>query len=342
MKPEFSSSEIENVDPGGVLSVYRSWPDLADLGASVEIEVPRGRFERVLFLGVGGSASAGDITSGWLSIRHRIPFFVHKGYVPERDLRDSLAIACSASGETKETLDMAEWALQKGAHLISISSGGSLARLSKRRGTSHVDVPKLAAPRYVLPFLLFSTISILRDKFKLGGAGEEVNDAIKEMRQLVKKVDVVSPLARNESKQLAVALLKLTPKIYGSTVTRGAALRFKNALNENAKKHAFVDFAPELFHNEIEAWEGSGENFLPVFLRHPREPGSERARFEAMIREIDSAGVKPIEVRGSGRTDLAQLVSMVYKLEFASYYLAIRRGIDPLPTRLLDKVKRST
>jgi glucose/mannose-6-phosphate isomerase len=247
---------------------------LAEKGAEVAIRLRQGRFRRALFLGVGGSASAGDIISGWMSIRHRLPFSVYKGYVPERDLRGTLAIACSASGETKETLRMTEWAIRRGAYVVSLSSGGRLAALSKKKRIPHVELPEIVAPRYVLPFLLFATISILREKFELVGVEEEVRDAIREMRELVRRVEVTVPVSRNESKQLARALLKPTPKIYGSTVTRGAARRFKNALNENAKKHASVDFAPELFHNEIEAWEGGGDNFLPIFLRHPKEPAS--------------------------------------------------------------------
>ena len=339
---DISSSEIKNIDPAGIHDVYRSWPRLAESGAEIVIRVPPGNFRRVLFLGVGGSASAGDIISGWLSIRHRVPFFVHKGYVPDTDLRSSLAIACSASGETKETIQMAEHAIRRGARVITISAGGKLAILSRKKGIPHVDVPKVAAPRYVLPFLLFSTISILCNALGLAGAGEEIKDAVREMRACVKQVDIGVPVARNESKRLALALLKATPKIYGSTVTRGAALRFKNVLNENAKKHAFVDFAPELFHNEIEAWEEGGENFLPIFLRHAREPVSERRRFDAMVTEITESGVKPLQMSGAGRTDLARLVSLVYRLDFASYYTAVWRGIDPLPTKLLDKVKRET
>jgi glucose/mannose-6-phosphate isomerase len=217
-----------------------------------------------------------------------------------------------------------------------------LAALSRRSGNPHVDLPEIVAPRYVLPFLLFATISILRKKFELTGVEEEVRDAIREMWGLERRVDLTVPLARNESKQIALKILAPTPKIYGSTVTRGAAIRFKNVLNENAKKHASVDFAPELFHNEIEAWEGGAENFLPIFLRHPKEPPSERRRLEAMSRVITETGVRPVQVNGTGRTDLAQLLTLVYKLDFASYYAAIGRNTDPLPTRLLDSVKRKT
>ncbi len=342
MEPDFSRSAIGRIDSGSIRDAYRSWPSLAEQGAKVAVRLRQGAFRRVLFLGVGGSASAGDIISGWMSIRHRLPFSVHKGYIPERDLRNSLAIACSASGETKETLQMTEWALRCGAYVVTLSSGGKLARLSKKKGIPHVNLPEIVAPRYILPFLLFATISILRRKFELAGVDEEVEDAIREMRELAGRVDVTVPMARNESKQLGLALVKPIPKIYGSTVTRGAALRFKNVLNENAKKHASVDFAPELFHNEIEAWEGGGENFLPVFLRHPKEPISESRRLEAMIGVIAETGVRPLVVSGRGRTDLAQLLTLVYKLDFASYYTAIGRRVDPLPTRLLDRVKRKS
>jgi len=151
---------------------------------------------------------------------------------------------------------------------------------------------------------------------------------------------VSASIGRNPSKRLAASVWNSTPKIYGSTVTRGVAYRFKNALNENAKKHALADSTPELFHNEIEAWDGDVKGFTPVFLRHSREPRGEGTRIDSMIKILRRSRVKTVEERGSGRTPLGELSTLTYLLDFASYYVAIANGRDPYPTPLLDALKR--
>src|SRR5207245_3746468 len=151
-----------------------------------------------------------------------------------------------------------------------------------------------------------------------------------------------TPIGRNPSKRLAACRLNSVPKIYGSTVSRGVAFRFKNALNENAKKHAFADSTPEILHNEIEAWDGDSKGFTPVFLRHSREPHSEGRRIDSMIRMLRASRVKTVEERGSGETPLGELSTLTYVLDFASYYVAIESGRDRYSTPLLDGVERGS
>jgi glucose/mannose-6-phosphate isomerase len=208
-----------------------------------------------------------------------------------------------------------------------------------------VQGPAVLAPRYVLPFLVFAVVSCLREAFPGLRADKEVASAVRGMRELSRTIGVGVPVQQNESKKVALAILKATPKVYGSTITKGAAFRFKNALNENAKKHSMADYAPELFHNEVEAWDGGmggGERFLPVFLRHTKDPESERRRFDLVEKMLARAGTKSLQLQGEGSTDLAELMTLVYKLDFASYYTAIARGFDPLPTNLLSAVKKLT
>jgi hypothetical protein len=60
-----------------------------------------------------------------------------------------------------------------------------------------------------------------------------------------------------------------------------------------------------------------------------------------MIKMLATAGKEPIEVRGRGKSNLAQLVSMVYRLDMVSYYIALGLGRDPFPTRLIDAIKET-
>jgi hypothetical protein len=46
-----------------------------------------------------------------------------------------------------------------------------------------------------------------------------------------------------------------------------------------------------------------------------------------------------LEIWGKGKGNLAQLVTLDYQVDFATYYAAILRGVDPLSIKLIDRLK---
>ena len=341
MADPFSTARVNRIDSRGVHSTYDSWPDLAREGFGVNVEYSRRPVKKIYVLGMGGSASGGDIIAGWVADREGVEMAVFKGQLPIGDMSDSIAVACSASGQTAETIHMMETAVQRHATVMSISGGGKLKETSARLGVPHIDMPKVVAPRYMLPFIVFSTLAVVNKGLGLG-CEEEAEAAISAMESEGREVRLSSPLPKNSAKALALTLLHKTPTIYGARVTRGVGIRFKNVLNENSKKHALFDGIPDAFHNEIEAWEDPSTDFLPVFLRHSSETERDRVREDQMVVILSKSGKSPIQVRGRGRSSLAQLLTMVYRLDLASYYVAIALGRDPFPTRLIDTLKKNT
>lgn len=335
----FSPSRISKYDPHEVYRTYERWPSLAREGFRAKADLGRGGFKKAYVLAMGGSAAGGDIIASWLTRRPGIEMAVFKGQLPIGDLRGSVAIACSASGETEETIEMMETAVQRRATVVSISAGGSLMEISKNLGVPHIMMPKVVAPRYMLPFIVFSCLSVLKD-----AAGLELEDEARETFALMEaewtNIGPRSSLPANAAKALALKLLDKTPAVYGARVTRGVGIRFKNVLNENSKRHALFDGVPDAFHNDIESWEDKGGDFVPVFLRHSKEGDRDRAREDYMIEILSTAGMKPIQVRGRGRPSLAQLMTMAYRLDMVSYYIAMGLGRDPFPTKLIDRLKR--
>ncbi len=322
-----------------VHATYADWPSLARRGFGTSLKLPRKSFDRAYLLGMGGSASGGDIIASWLTGRKGVEIAVFKGQTPIRDMRGALAIACSASGDTLETIQMMKTAVARGATVVSISAGGKLKEESAKAGVPHLAMPKLVAPRYTLPFIIFSSLAILNQGLSLR-CESQANETFREMDITAAAVGVNSPTDRNPAKKLAVSLMGHTPVIYGTRVTRGVGVRFKNVLNENAKKHALFEGLPDAFHNDIESWEDPNTDFRPVFLRHSDEEERDRRRTSAMVRMLLRLGRNPIEVRGTGRSSLSQLVNMVFELDMASYYTAIGLGRDPFPVPLIDSLKR--
>ncbi|MBI3858788.1 MAG: hypothetical protein HY296_00895 [Thaumarchaeota archaeon] len=326
-------------DRRGVYSAYAEWPKMARMGFGSKADLRRLEFRRAFVMGMGGSAAGGDILASWLAGRGRAQLSVFKGQLPPGDLGDALAIACSVSGQTEETIRMMKEAVARGATVVSMSSGGTLQAEAKKRKVPHVAMPRVLAPRYNLPFMVFACLSLLNDGMGLRCA-EDARESFSEMNSTWKDIGVDSPASTNPSKALALRLMNGTPVIYGSRVTRGVGIRFKNVLNENAKKHAHFDIIPDAFHNDVESWEDPSVDFRPVFLRHSEEDKRDAARTDAMSRLLAKAGKSPAEVRGRGKSSLSEIVTMVYILDMVSYYVAIGLGRDPFPVRLIERLKK--
>jgi glucose/mannose-6-phosphate isomerase len=340
MKDPFSLDRIARVDTKDVRSTYERWPSLARDGFRVEVELPRRSANRAYVLGMGGSASGGDILAGWMFAKGGAQLEVFKGHILAGDMTGSLAVACSASGYTEETIDMMQEATKRHATIVAISAGGELKELAERLGVPHIQMPKVVAPRYMLPFIVFSTLAVLNVGLDLK-CESEAEDSFIDMEAERSEVRASSPLETNGAKALAVHVLEKTPSIYGARVVRGAGVRFENVLNENAKIHAHFDEIPDAFHNEIEAWEDPRGDFLPVFLRHSAEDSRDREKTDTMVRILDKGSKNPIQLRGRGKSSLSELITLVYKLDMAAYYAAVGLGRDPFPTKLIDELKSS-
>lgn len=339
MKDPFSLKRIEAIDRKHVHGVYSRWPELARSGLGVDVSIPRRDYRKVYVLGMGGSAACGDLLAGWLWNSHGVEAQVCKGTIQASDLTGSLAIACSASGETNETIVMMKTALERNATVVSTSHGGALASESRKLRIPHIEMPEVVAPRYMLPFMVFSCLTVLDEALGLGSA-KEAKRAADEMEKVGGNLDIGISADGNSAKRLALHLLDKSPSIYGGRTTRGAGIRFKNSLNENAKKHASYDEMPELFHNEIQAWEDGARGYVPIVLRDTSEDERERRLADAFVRLLTASGKGPIEVAGRGRSGLSRLMTLVYELEFATYYVAIGLGRDPFPTALISRIKR--
>jgi len=337
-----SPQAIARADPKNIYRVYEAWPRFAEQESSLNVEVPSRHFDRVVYVANGGSASAGDIIADWFLASGGVEVSVFKGYLPKINLSRTFVLVCSTSGSTEETIILMRRLAAKKATMVAISSGGKLQQLAMELKVPHITIPIEMAPRYSLPHVLFAAIAALKSAGLVGEKKwREVKEAIDCMRKISPSLASNSSSSQNPSKQIAqlFAASGTMPKIYGSSVTKAVAERFKTCLNENAKINAAWDSGPELFHNEVESWETPERKMVPIFLRHTAEPKYERIRMDAFVDILGMKGIRCVEVKGKGKGNLAQLVTLDYIVDFSTYYAAIIRGVDPSSIKLIDRLK---
>ncbi len=337
-----SPQAIARADPKNIYRVYEAWPRFAEQESSLSLEAGSRHFDRVIYVANGGSASAGDIIADWFLASGGVEVSVFKGFLPKVNLARAFVLVCSTSGSTEETILLMRKLAAKKAAMVAISSGGRLQHLAMELRVPHVTIPIEMAPRYSLPHVLFAAIAALKSASLVGEKKwREVKEAVDCMKKVSVSLSSSSPSSQNPAKQLAQLLAPsgTFPKIYGSSVTKAVAERFKGCLNENAKMNAAWASAPELFHNEVESWEIPERKMVPIFLRHTAEPKYEKMRLDSFIDILGMKGIRSLEIWGKGKGNLAQLVTLDYQVDFATYYAAIIRGVDPVGIKLIDRLK---
>jgi glucose/mannose-6-phosphate isomerase len=145
----------------------------------------------------------------------------------------------------------------------------------------------------------------------------------------------------NIAKEVALALNGSVPIITGAGLTAPVAYRWKTQINENAKVPAFAGELPEVDHNEIVGWQGTAGlgSFAAVFLedadQHPRI--GDRIELTSELIAEHATSVIRAQTRGQGAVE--RVMSLVLLGDLVSFYLAVLRGVDPTPVRVIDQLK---
>jgi glucose/mannose-6-phosphate isomerase len=338
---------IERLDGRGLLGLIEALPEQCAEAweAAGPFELPEAHCgaRELVVLGMGGSAIAGDVVRSLAAVAGRKPVTVVRGYdLPPFVGEETLVVACSHSGNTEETLSAFEAALDAGAKVAVVTTGGRLAAQARERGLPSLQYAFDGGPRSALGHQLMRLLAVAERAGALNGHDAAVTEALALMREQRALLGFASPAERNPAKQLAARLYKRLPAIIGAGPLTDAAHRWKTQLNENSKCWALYDELPELGHNAIV---GFGlprevvELLHVVFLWHPSLHPRVLVEYEVAADELFREGVSHERVEAKGSTPLAQALTAIYFGDLVSYYLAMLNGVDPSPVAPIDRLK---
>lgn len=329
---------ISRFDSEGMLDAVGQFPDyMSDQLSAVLTTVKRtsrSKFRNMIFIGMGGSASAADVVLDWSTSKLTVPAIVHRDPVlPKFVNSDTLSIVLSYSGDTRESLVAFREASRRGSRVISIGTGGRLQTLSRELGVPFLTVKRALAPRAALGQMVVASALALHRLEMVSDPKTEIEVTIRQLRQLNNTIRPRVPFSRNLAKQLARSLNSRFPIIFAFRTMGSVARRFKNQLAENSKIIAKCSLLPEAGHNEIEALSDQGFPLVPVFIRDPLGSKPERNLLESFLSTVKLAsGIIPEQVRLDADTRLGALLKPILLLDYVSVYLAFLRGIDPTDT----------
>ena len=335
------------LDSRGMLKAIRDFPSQCrqawEAAWPFELPADYSRIERIVVLGMGGSAIAGDILRTLLQRECSVPVLNVRQYdLPPYTDERTLVIAASFSGNTEETLSAFSRALGRPAKKLAVAGGGELLSTAQAHGIPVFTYHFEGQPRAALGWNLMPLLAIARRLGLMPGVDRDLQEALAVMEQVQEEIGEDVPSPGNRAKQIARRLFGKMPVIYGSGVLTEAAHRWKTQLNETAKVWCFYEELPEANHNSMVGYErpvdvalSVAAVFLDTDLAHPRI----RLRCQFTQQLLQKAGADVLTVAGRGHSALAQVLSTVLFGDYVSYYLAILNGVDPSATVPIDNLK---
>lgn len=328
---------LEKFDRQKMFQIYDKWPQIAEHSWNTDQnEVGFFGMEQIIFAGMGGSGTLGDIFTSILSKKD-----VHvsnvKGYLLPKTVNvNTLVVATSVSGNTVETLNVLDNAHKLGCKIIAFSSGGKMQDYCLKHNIEYRKISEMHSPRASFTGFLYSMLKNLQSVLTIEKS--DVLESINLLKNLGKKISSNNISEDNPSLSLA-QWISGTPLIYYPWGLEAAARRFKNSLQENSKMHAMHEDVVEASHNGIVSWERPS-SVQPILLQGVDDYVKTKERWKIFIEYFEEKNIDYWEIFSVKGSILSKLINLIYLLDYSSIYKAVLSEIDPTPISSIDYIKR--
>ena len=295
---------------------------------------PLRKYKKFIVAGMGGSALAASILK---TLKPELDIVTHRDYglpfVGERDLKKTLVIASSYSGNTEETLSALEEAQKRGLAVVCIAVGGKLLEIAKGSKLPYIELPNTGIqPRSALGFSMKAMLKAMKQ-----------SELLKESRELVK---ILKPKELEQAgKDLAERIRGHFPVIYASRKNCSVAYNWKIKFNETGKTPAFFNVFPELNHNEMTGFdvkdtssELSAKTHF-IFLKDSSDHPQIQKRMDITAKLYKDRGlpVEILELKGENETH--KVFSSLVTADWAAFYTAEGYGLESEQVPMVEEFK---
>jgi glucose/mannose-6-phosphate isomerase len=364
-------------DPSGMLRMLASAGAQVRESAALAAEAnlssieDEGRPRAVVVAGVGTAGRTGEVLATVAGPRSPVPIIGHRsagvpGWVGAADV----VIAVSASGHSPEALGAAEAAARRGARLVAVGAPDSqLQSVAEGARAPFIPVPRRGPARASLWAL---TVPVLLAARTLGLVKVNEADLAETAARLDADADRCRPTAEsfvNPAKALALGLAGSVPVVWASSpLATVAARRFGDSLSANARYPVVAGALGEAGRGRVGLLDGvfgglvesrrdifadpedeSDATRLRIVLMrdgglNPDDDADEpfaveERRADAMETLAERRGVRCDVLTAEGGSSLERLASLVAVPDFASVYLALAHGLDPMAVPAITEMK---
>ena len=340
-----SVERIRAADPEDMLGRIKELPKQIQgawqVTRGAQLPPAYGDVRNITVIGMGGSAIGGDLAAALLADELKVPMSVHRDYgIPAFIGRDSLVIASSYSGNTEETLSAFEEARKRGAKVLALTTGGTLATQARAANYPVVTFSYKARPRATLGYSLGLVLGSLTRLGLIRDLSADIDAAVADLAKLEERVH--EGARTNDAKKLAIELYGRIVFAYGAGVMGVMARRVKGQWNENAKNWSAYDVMSELNHNAVVGFPNpqiARDAITVLLLRSDRDNPRHKIRFDVTRELLDRASIPHKTLEFGGTNLLSEVLQMTLFTDYVSFYVALLNGADPSPNTAIDYLK---
>lgn len=293
------------------------------------------KYKKFIITGMGGSALAGDILKTY---DPDFDIVTHTDYgLPQaglKNLKKSLVIASSYSGNTEEAVDAFQKSLVNEINVSAITTDGKLIELAKRNGVPYIKMPVTGIqPRMALGYSLVALLKMM---------GKE-----KTIKEIKKSAASLNPEAfENQGKELAGWLKDTALLVYSSFPNKAIAYNWKIKMNETGKIPAFYNCFPELNHNEMAGFDNKpfskhiNEQFSCIILKDPDDHPRIQKRMDVLEKIYGERGVRAMVINMPDSRRFDKIFSSLILADWTSYYAAKQREAEPERVQTVEEFKK--
>ena len=304
------------------------------IGESAVLTTSSATIQNVVISGLGGSGIGGSIVSQLIGDEAKVPIVVNKDYfLPGFVDENTLVIISSYSGNTEETLNALDLALQKGAEIACITSGGKVVGIAEAKELNHIVIPSGFPPRAAFAyssaqlFFILEHYGIISSSFRT------------DLHKVPELLDTLENSILQEAEEVASGLFGKMPVIYSDAGFEGVATRLRQQINENSKMLCWHHAIPEMNHNELVGWAGGSDNLAVLILRNDDDPDRNQQRMELNKTIMAKYTLSIFEVYSKGGSKIERAYYLIHLGDWISLMLAEKKGIDPVEVNVIDFLK---
>ncbi len=291
--------------------------------------------KKFIIIGMGGSHLAADIVK---SLKPDIPIIIHGDYslpkMSQDDLKSSMIILSSYSGNTEEVLSAFSEARELDLDMCAVMVGGKLLELAEEYSIPYVRIPDTGIqPRSALGFSFLALLKIM---------GQD--DLIMET---VKLIHTLQPEKLAEvGRELAEELAGHVPIFYTTTRNSSIAYNWKIKFNETGKIPAFMNVVPELNHNEMNGFDVKdatrylSDRFYFVFLKDEDDDENNKKRMKILFKLYTDRRLPIRLIEMEGKTRMEKIFKSLLLADWAAFYTAEYYGLEAEQVPLVEEFKK--
>jgi glucose/mannose-6-phosphate isomerase len=332
---------IARIDAGNVRASIEALPDQIEVAwrdaRKVVVPASYRKADQIVVVGMGGSSLPAHILNSIYGSALRVPFVFFNGYhLPGSVGKNSVVVASSYSGTTEETISCFKEAKKRGAKILGITSGGTLAKtLKAAKAPSYVFDPVYnfcRQPRLGLGYMTAGLLGLLSLFQDFGLDTDDVARLPDSLRRHSSAWGTAAPPRENSAKLIAHALAGTVPVIVSAEHLSGNGHVLQNQIHESAKQFCAFFPLPELNHHLMEGLKNPDSLRATLgFLFLDSDLYAERIghRVRATQKVLAKQGYGYNSWEATESTRLGQAFEALQFGSWLSFYMAIQNRANP-------------